>query len=177
MGSTQQIESKSKKKKLGLHRITGILTFESFFLVATTVSDSLISLHHSDLSERHWQGHVEATDDLWNILYLGITRQPAAWGQSWSIIGDVFIYFPSGQWNGAHGRCTWGLTAVRLHSPHRHRGSPLTWVTGSRPTRVVLPTWLARSSVPVGFLEMRLVQSLTSLKRSSCQLERNLCCC
>jgi hypothetical protein len=66
----------------------------------------------------------------------------------------------------------------RIYNPQvgRH-GGPLTWVTGSRPLllQVVYPTWLARFSIPVGFLVARLIQSLAFLKCTFYQLEWFLC--
>lgn len=48
---------------------------------------------------------------------------------------------------------------------------------GSRPTlQVVLATWLARSSVTMGFLVVELVRPLGSLKCSPYQLERLFYC-
>ena len=120
-----------------------------------------------------------------NIVHLGIggavARQPAAWVQSRPVIHVLITFLSPWQWNGAHRRCTWGVTAIRLRiyslQAHHHRGGPLSQVTGSRPIpRVVLPAWLARSSVPVGFWGTRLVRPLASLKCSLCQLERLLCC-
>jgi hypothetical protein len=80
-----------------------------------TVSKTVRSTNLSTLNERHWQGHVEVTEGLWNIVHLDSVRQPAAWGQSQPVIGYVFITFLSlGQSNGTHRRCTWGLIAIWL---------------------------------------------------------------
>ncbi len=131
--------------------------------------------------EWHRQSHVQATEGVWNTIRLDGTRHPAAWGQSGLIIDDVFITFLfSGQWNGAHRRCTWGIAANmrRIYNPQiGRRGRPLTWVTGSRPLlQVIFPTWLARLSNSVGFLVARFIRSLVFLKCTFYQLEWFLCC-